>query len=106
MYMPDAIRATIELMETDAAKLTVRTSYNVSGISFSPKKIAAAIKQHLPEFEISYKPDYRQTIAESWPQSIDDTNANNDWGWKPEYDLEKLSSDMLKNLSTQISSLK
>jgi nucleoside-diphosphate-sugar epimerase len=98
MYMPDAIRATIKLMETDAAKLTVRTSYNVSGISFSPKEIASAIKQHLPGFKISYKPDYRQIIAESWPQSIDDSIARNDWGWKPEYDLGKLTTDMLDNL--------
>jgi len=99
MYMPDAIRATVELMETDPAKLTVRTSYNVSGISFSPKEIALAIKHHLPDFKISYKPDYRQAIAESWPQSIDDTEARNDWGWEPKYDLEKLSSDMVKNLT-------
>jgi len=102
MYMPDAIRSTIELMETDATKLTVRTSYNVSGISFSPKEIALAIKQHLPEFKISYKPDYRQAIAESWPQSIDDTQARNDWGWKPEYDLEKLTTDMWKNLHSAL----
>ncbi|MEO6454753.1 MAG: NAD-dependent epimerase/dehydratase family protein [Ginsengibacter sp.] len=98
MYMPDAIRATIELMETDASNITVRTSYNISGISFSPKEIAATLKQKIPEFEISYKPDYRQAIADSWPQSIDDSVAKKDWGWKPEYDLEKLSIDMLENL--------
>lgn len=102
MYMPDAIRATIELMESDAAKITVRTSYNVSGISFSPKEIALAIKRHIPDFEIIYKPDYRQSIAESWPQSIDDTTARKDWGWHPEYDLEKLTSDMLYNLSLPV----
>ena len=73
--MPDAIRATIELMEADAAKISVRTSYNISGMSFSPKEIAAEIKKHIPEFTIIYKPDYRQTIAESWPQSIDDSVA-------------------------------
>jgi nucleoside-diphosphate-sugar epimerase len=101
MYMPDAIRATIELMETPAKKLTVRTSYNVSGISFSPKEIALAIKQRLPDFTVSYKPDYRQAIAESWPESIDDALARDDWGWKPEYDLENLTTDMWKNLSTQ-----
>ena len=98
MYMPDAIRATIELMETDAVKISVRTSYNVSGISFSPQEIALAIKQYLPDFKMSYKPDYRQAIAESWPQSVDDAHARNDWGWKPEYDLVKLTTDMWKNL--------
>ncbi len=102
MYIPDAIRATIELMESDAAKITVRTSYNVSGISFSPKEIALAIKKHIPDFEIFYKPDYRQSIADSWPHSIDDTTARNDWGWHPEYDLEKLTSDMLHNLSLPV----
>ncbi|HQW93040.1 MAG TPA: NAD-dependent epimerase/dehydratase family protein, partial [Ferruginibacter sp.] len=81
MYMPDAIRATIELMEADASKISVRTSYNISGMSFSPKEIAAEIKKHIPDFSISYKPDYRQPIADSWPQSIDDTVARKDWGW-------------------------
>ena len=98
MYMPDAIRATIQLMETDASKITVRTSYNVAGISFSPKELASSIKEHKPEFTIDYKPDYRQTIAESWPQSIDDTCARTDWGWETEYDLGKLTTDMLNNL--------
>jgi nucleoside-diphosphate-sugar epimerase len=98
MYMPDAIRATIELMESDASKISVRTSYNISGVSFSPKEIAAAIKQRIPGFEIFYKPDYRQNIANSWPQSIDDATARNDWNWKPEYNLDKLASDMLANL--------
>ncbi|MEO6453430.1 MAG: NAD-dependent epimerase, partial [Ginsengibacter sp.] len=90
----------IELMETDASNITVRTSYNISGISFSPKEIATEIKQRLNEFEISYKPDYRQAIADSWPQSIDDSVAKKDWGWKPEYDLNKLASDMLSNLNS------
>ncbi|GMV78137.1 MAG: L-threonine 3-dehydrogenase [Chitinophagaceae bacterium] len=98
MYMPDAIRATIELMEAPASAITVRTSYNISGMSFSPKEIAASIQKHIPEFTISYKPDYRQQIAESWPQSIDDSTANTDWGWKPKYDLEKMTEDMLLNL--------
>jgi nucleoside-diphosphate-sugar epimerase len=98
MYMPDAIRATIELMEAPAEKISVRTSYNISGISFSPADIAAAIKKHIPEFEIKYKPDYRQAIADSWPQSIDDSVARKDWGWKHKYDLEKLTDDMLKNI--------
>ncbi len=99
MYMPDAIRATMELMEAPADKISVRTSYNISGISFSPAEIASSIKKHIPEFEMIYKPDYRQAIADSWPQSIDDSVARNDWGWSHEYDLEKLTSDMLKNLN-------
>lgn len=98
MYMPDAIRATVELMEAESSRLSVRTSYNVSGISFSPKEIASVIKRHIPDFEISYIPDYRQEIADSWPQSIDDSVAKKDWGWHPEYDLEKLTTDMLNNL--------
>jgi nucleoside-diphosphate-sugar epimerase len=98
MYMPDAIRATIELMEADASSITVRTSYNLSGMSFSPKGIAAEIKKHIPDFTISYKPDYRQPIAESWPQSIDDSVARRDWGWKQEFELEAMVKDMLENL--------
>lgn len=98
MYMPDAIRATIELMEAPQSKIQVRTSYNLSGMSFSPKEIAEEIKKHIPEFEISYKPDYRQEIANSWPQSIDDRVARNDWGWKEEFDLAKMTGDMLGNL--------
>jgi len=101
MYMPDAIRATIELMEADAAKISVRTSYNLSGMSFSPKEITAAIQRHIPSFETMYKPDYRQAIAESWPQSIDDHIAKNDWGWKAEYDLERMVTDMLENLEKE-----
>lgn len=98
MYMPDAIKATIDLMEAPAEKISVRTSYNLSGMSFSPKEIAAEIKKHIPEFTISYKPDYRQAIANSWPQSIDDSVARNDWGWKEEYDLNRMTKDMLDNL--------
>lgn len=98
MYMPDAIRATIELMEAPAAQIKVRTSYNLSGVSFSPKEIAEAIQKHIPDFTISYKPDYRQTIADSWPQSIADHAANEDWNWKHEYSLEKMTGDMLANL--------
>lgn len=98
MYMPDAIRATIELMECDAAKISVRTAYNVTALSFSPKEIAKEIKKHIPEFTIDYKPDYRQEIANSWPQSIDDSVAQKDWGWKPEYNLAMMTEDMLKNL--------
>jgi nucleoside-diphosphate-sugar epimerase len=100
MYMPDAIRATIELMEASAEKISVRTSYNLSGMSFSPKEIAAEIKNHIHDFSISYKPDYRQAIANSWPQSIDDGVARRDWGWKEEYDLPAMVKDMFENLDT------
>ena len=101
MYIADAIRGTIELMEAPADKISIRTSYNLSGMSFSPKQIASAIKKHIPDFTISYKPDYRQAIANSWPQSIDDTVARNDWGWKNEYDLDKMTKEMLDNLSRE-----
>ncbi|MBS1750886.1 MAG: NAD-dependent epimerase/dehydratase family protein [Bacteroidetes bacterium] len=100
MYMPDAIRATIEIMESDAKSISVRTSYNVAAISFSPAEIAAEIKKHIPDFTINYKPDYRQQIAESWPQSIDDSIARKDWGWKHEYDLPGMTTDMLNNLQS------
>ena len=99
MYMPDAIRATIELMEAPADKISIRTSYNISAMSFSPEEIATEIKKHIPAFEMRYAPDYRQAIAQSWPQSIDDKVARNDWGWKPEYDLVAMTKDMLENLS-------
>ena len=98
MYMPDAIRATIQLMEAPADKLSVRTAYNVSALSFSPREIAAEIKKHIPDFVIQYAPDYRQKIADSWPKSIDDSVAREDWGWKPEYDLARMTSDMFENL--------
>ena len=98
MYMPDAIKATIELMEAPEEKIKIRTSYNISGMSFSPKEIAAEIKKHIPDFEITYQPDYRQQIANSWPQSIDDSVARNDWGWKEDYDLSAMTKDMLENL--------
>src|SRR5580704_5638162 len=94
MYMPDAIRATIELMEAPAEKISIRTSYNVAAITFSPREIAQEIKNHIPGFEMSYAPDYRQAIADSWPQSIDDSVARKDWGWKPEFDLGRMTAEM------------
>ncbi len=100
MYMPDAIRATIELMEAPASKIKIRTSYNISGMSFSPEEIAAEIQKHIPDFTISYKPDYRQAIANSWPQSSDDSVARTDWGWKEEYNLPAMTMDMLENLKS------
>ena len=98
MYMDDAIRATLELMEAPQKSLSTALAYNVSAMSFSPAEIAEAIKQHIPEFEISYAPDYRQDIANGWPASIDDSLARKDWAWKEEYDLEKTVKLMLKEL--------
>ena len=99
MYMPDAIQATIELMEAPIEKIKARTAYNISGMSFSPKEIAAEIKKYIPDFSVSYQPDYRQAIADSWPQSIDDAEARNDWGWKEAYNLERMTKDMLVNVA-------
>lgn len=101
MYMPDAIRATIELMEAPAEQVKIRSSYNVAGVSFNPEEIAAEIRRHLPDFQLGYEADYRQAIADSWPQSIDDSHAQNDWGWKVEYDLPKMVDDMMINLKAQ-----
>ncbi len=102
MYMPDAIRATIELMEAEAKQITIRTSYNISGMSFSPKEISLEIQKHIPDFETIYKPDYRQQIAESWPQSINDSVAGKDWNWKPGYELAKMTSHMLANMKSNV----
>jgi nucleoside-diphosphate-sugar epimerase len=99
MYMDDAIRATISLMEAPAYKLSIRSSYNLGGISFTPAQLSAEIKKHIPEFEISYSDfDPRQAIADSWPKSIDDTYAQKDWDWKPNFDLAGMTADMLTNL--------
>jgi nucleoside-diphosphate-sugar epimerase len=98
MYMPDAIRATIELMDAPAEKVKIRSSYNLGGISFDPEQIAAEIRKHIPEFTITYKPDFRQAIADSWPRSIEDSRAIQDWGWKPKYDLTSMTQDMLHHL--------
>ncbi len=100
IYIPDALRATIELMESPAHRLQVHTSYNLAGFSFTPGEITAAIQQHLPEFKCTYEPDFRQQIAESWPESIDDGAASEDWGWKPAYDLERMTADMMEQLKT------
>jgi nucleoside-diphosphate-sugar epimerase len=101
MYMPDAIRATIELMESPAEKIKIRSSYNLAGISFSPKQITEEVTKHLPNFEMTYNADSRQEIANSWPSSIDDSYAKKDWDWKLKYNLEKMSSDMIQNLKRQ-----
>ena len=99
MYMKDAIRATIELMESETKKIKIRSSYNLGGISFSPKEIGEEIKKHIPKFNISYNEDFRQKIADSWPASINDQHAQQDWGWNLEYDLKKMTEDMIKNLT-------
>jgi nucleoside-diphosphate-sugar epimerase len=101
MYMDDAIKATIDLMLADDLKIKVRSSYNLSGMSFTPQQIAEEIKKFIPEFTISYKPDFRQAIADSWPSSIDDSVASYDWGWKPDYDLKKMSKVMIENLKNR-----
>ncbi|TVQ43244.1 MAG: NAD-dependent epimerase/dehydratase family protein [Saprospirales bacterium] len=94
MYMGDAIRATIELMEADKVRLNVRTSYNLQGITFTPEEIYKSIKKLHPDFTIDYQPDFRQEIADSWPSRLDDSSARGDWGWQPEYDLEKMTEEM------------
>ena len=98
MYMPDAIRATLELMEAPAASIRERGSYNLAGISFAPAQIAAEIARHVPALRVEYQPDFRQAIADSWPRSIDDSRASADWGWRPHYDLAAMVQDMLANL--------
>lgn len=99
MYMDDAIRATVEIMQADADDVKIRSSYNLAGISFTPDEIANEIKKHLPEFTISYKPDFRQKIADSWPASIDDSSARDDWGWNHQFEMDSMTEVMLENLS-------
>jgi len=98
LYMPDTLKATSDLILADNSKLTQRT-YNVTGMSFTPAEIAEEIRTHIPDFEIVYKPDFRQQIAESWPRSIDDSSAREDWAWKEQYDLASMSEDMIRNIS-------
>jgi nucleoside-diphosphate-sugar epimerase len=99
MYMDDAVRATIELMEAPESVISVRTAYNLAGISFTPAEIAREIKQLIPGFSIVYEPDFRQAIADSWPESIDDRIANRDWGWKPVFSLKKMTEEMTRHIS-------
>lgn len=98
MYMDDAIKATLQIMEADADDIKVRSSYNLAAMSFKPEDIAKSIQQHIPDFTITYEPDFRQAIADSWPSSIDDSDARADWGWKADFDMENTTSTMLKNL--------
>lgn len=102
MYMPDAIRATIDLMEAPAEQVKERGSYNLAGISFSPEEIAAEVAKHIPGFKMSYAPDERQAYADSWPRSIDDSAARRDWGWKPEFDLKAMTDDMMLHLKAAL----
>lgn len=98
MFMPDALKAALDLMEADFNKVKIRSSYNLGAITFTPKELAAEIKKHLPNFSITYEPDFRQQIANSWPQSIDDNEARKDWGWQHEYDLSRMTDIMLKEI--------
>ena len=102
MYMDDAIRATIEIMQAPAESIKIRSAYNLSAMDFTPKEIAEAIQKEIPGFTIDYTPDFRQKIADSWPQSIDDSSARQDWGWKHEYDLTSMTTDMLEHLSEKV----
>jgi nucleoside-diphosphate-sugar epimerase len=99
MYMPDCLKATIDLMEADPPRVKRHDSYNLAGMSFSAGELAAEIKKYVPEFKCDYKPDFRQKIADSWPMSIDDSVAHKDWGWKPTYDLASMTKDMMAKLS-------
>ena len=102
MYMDDAIKATISIMQAPAEQIKIRSSYNLAAMSFTPKQIGAEIKKQYPNFELDYEPDFRQKIADSWPASIDDASARTDWGWKNDFDLENMTVDMFKNLKEHI----
>ncbi len=101
MYMEDAVKATIQIMEADKNSITTRTSYNLSAIDFTPKELAEEIQKHIPEFAITYKPDFRQEIADSWPQTIDDSQARADWDWSHQYDISSMTKDIIRNLQAQ-----
>jgi len=98
LFMDDAIKATVDIMAAKPETIKIRSSYNLSGISFTPKEIAASIQKVIPEFKMTYKPDFRQDIADSWPQSIDDTEARDQWNWKHSFDLEAITKEMLTQL--------
>ena len=102
MYMDDAIKATIQIMQTPVEQIKIRSSYNLAAMSFTPKQIGEEIQKQYPNFELSYKSDFRQKIADSWPASIDDTSARQDWGWKNDFDLTSMTEDMFKNLNEHI----
>ncbi len=102
MYMPDAIRATIGIMEVESERVKIRSSYNISGFDFTPAELASCIKARISDFQITYKPDFRQAIADSWPSSLDDSRARADWGWKNDYSLEMMTADMLSHLAAKV----
>lgn len=102
MHMDDAVKATIQLMEAPTEQIQIRSSYNLAAVSFSPKEIAHEITMHLPDFTIEYQPDFRDSIAQSWPQSIDDSVARSNWGWSHQYDLKRITKNMLENLSKKL----
>jgi nucleoside-diphosphate-sugar epimerase len=102
--MPDCIKATIDVMEADLSRLVHHCDFNLASMSFSAGELAAQISKHIPEFTCEYKPDKRQAIADSWPQTIDDTAARKEWGWKPSYDLPKMTADMIAKLRTRLNS--
>lgn len=102
MYMPDALRATLEVMEAPADNITIHSSYNLHAVGFSPAELTEAIQKHIPDFVCTYEPDFRQTIAASWPGTIDDSVAQRDWGWKPEYDLDAFCADMLEKIAARL----
>ncbi len=102
MYMEDAIRGTLELMDANDSKIDIRTSYNHAGLSFEAKALEEEIKKYYPDFEVEYRPDERQKTADSWPNTVDDSKAREDWGWEPKYDLEKLTKTMIENLEKKL----
>jgi nucleoside-diphosphate-sugar epimerase len=102
MYMPDCLKATVDLMQADFANLKHHGDFNVGAMSFSAKELADAVAKRVPGFEIEYKPDYRQAIADSWPMSVDDSAARQEWGWKPSYDLDAMSDDMINAIKKKV----
>lgn len=101
--MEDAIRATIAIMDANPEDIKLRSSYNLAGVSYAPEEVTASIQKHLPDFSITYEPDFRQAIADTWPQSIDDSAARKDWGWSHEYDLDAITKKMIENLKPRYS---
>lgn len=102
MYMPDALKAIVQLAEADVSKLKHHADFNVTAMSFCPRELVEEIKKYIPDFEVEYKPDFRQEIADSWPNSIDDSAAREEWGWQPEWNLERMVEDMIKNLGRKL----